>query len=343
MSFIKLQQFYKSMKKGTEEENSVHQAREEGFGDFEDLESAGSERANKIMEAVKRKNSYKDSLDEEFESNDLEKATYGRRDTAAVATAKVKEEFGLTDFSPGSTGAAYRDWYAEQIDEKHGAGSYGTANWRQAKAPPKPAGSEKKKKGTQKMMQKQGLSPALAAALGWAFSGDVGRAGQMTPEQSREWERTLSAAERRQFERAMRSKMRKKSVDKSLSKDSFDALKTFYNDSSDEYIKRSPKSSDFLVEKEHSALPPRQGLMWDAVKHRWTRPENVGHTVTEVQGKKRFRGTGTGVHERSVSGQGSGKTRLVEAGRRFKGAADTGALKPHDAKSPAGHPRHKKA
>ena len=83
--------------------------------------------------------------------------------------------------------------------------------------------------------------------------------------------------------------------------------------------------------------------MWDAVKHRWTRPENVGHTVTEVQGKKRFRATGTGAHERSVGGQGSGKTRLVEAGRRFKGAADTGALRPHESKRPAGHPKSKKA
>ena len=335
MSFIKLQQFYKSMKKGTEEENSVHQAREEGFEDFEDLESEGSTRANKIMEAVKRKNSYKDDLNE-----DLEKATYDEDpyDTAAVATALVQKKFGITDFSEGSKGAAYRDYYASRIEAEHGPGSYGQADWKQAQKPPKSGD----KKGTQKMMQKQGLSPALAAALGWAFSGDVGRAGQMTSEQSREWERTLSAAERRQFERAMRSKMRKKSVDKSLSKDSFDALKTFYSDSSDEYIKRSPKSTDFLVEKEHSVLPPRQGLMWDAVKHRWTRPENIGHTVTEVQGKKRFRGTGTGVHERSVSGQGSGKTRMVESGRRFKGAADTGALRPHEAKSPAGHPRHKK-
>jgi len=59
------------MKKGTEEENSVHQAREEGFEDFEDLESEGSTRANKIMEAVKRKNSYKDDLNE-----DLEKAIW---------------------------------------------------------------------------------------------------------------------------------------------------------------------------------------------------------------------------------------------------------------------------
>ena len=68
------------------------------------------------------------------------------------------------------------------------------------------------------------------------------------------------------------------------------------------------------------------------MKHRWTRPENVGHTVTEVQGKKRIRGTGTGAHERSVGGHGSGKVRQVEAGRRFKGASDAGVIRPHESK-----------
>ncbi len=86
MSYNKLQEFYKSMKKGAEEENAVHQAREEGFGDFEDLESAGSERANKIMEAVKRKNSYKEDLD-----SNVEKGYYPERDTGAVATAQAKK------------------------------------------------------------------------------------------------------------------------------------------------------------------------------------------------------------------------------------------------------------
>ena len=75
--------------------------------------------------------------------------------------------------------------------------------------------------------------------------------------------------------------------------------------------------------------PPRAGEVWDAVKHRWVKPENIGHSVSEVQGKKRIRGTGAGVHERSVAGHGSGKARLVEAGRRFKGTADAGAVRPH--------------
>ena len=81
-------------------------------------------------------------------------------------------------------------------------------------------------------------------------------------------------------------------------------------------------------------VPPRQGLLWDAVKHRWTRPENVGRTVTEVQGSKRFRGVGTGVHERSIAGHGRGKTRLVESGRRFKGTADAGSDRPHHTPAP---------
>ena len=42
---------------------------------------------------------------------------------------------------------------------------------------------------------------------------------------------------------------------------------------------------------------------------------------------------GTGAHERSVGGHGSGKVRQVEAGRRFKGATDTGVLRPHASKS----------
>ena len=342
MSYNKLQKFYKSMKKGAEEENAVHQAREEGFEDFEDLESSGSERANKIMEAVKRKNSYKEDLD-----NDVEKGYYPERDTGAVATAQAKRIYGYSDFKEGSAGAAARDHIAQGIDDKHGPGTYpGKADWWQAAAPGGKGKKGKSAKKAQKMMQK-GLSPALAQLAGWALSDDLVRSGGgvtrggMSDQQAREWERTLSAAERRNLERGMRSKMRRKNIDKDLSKESFNALKSFYSDSSDEYIKRS-NSADFLA-KEHSVLPPRQGLMWDAVKHRWTRPENVGHTVVEVQGKKRVRGTGTGVHERSVSGQGSGKTRLVEAGRRFKGAADSGALRPHEAKRPAGHPRHKKA
>ena len=349
MSLAQLQTYYKTrLTKESPMENALSEARDEGHEDFDSDISAGMKRANKIMEAIKRKESYKTNLEEKFEAaDDIEKATYAPRDTAAVATARVKRDYpgaAAKGFGPGSAGAGLRDAIAAAIDKKHGPGSYGATGWPQAT--PGALKSRKKKKGeSEQKMEKQfppELASLMSAAAGWAFSSDVGRAGEMTPEQAREWERTLSAADRRKMERSLRSKMRRKGMDKTLDKSAFDALKESYNDSSDEYIKRSPEKNDFLVIKEHSILPPRQGLMWDAVKHRWTRPENVGHTVTEVQGKKRLRGVGTGVHERSVSGHGSGKTRGVEAGRRFKGQADAGALKPHENKRPAGHTKHKK-
>jgi hypothetical protein len=133
--------------------------------------------------------------------------------------------------------------------------------------------------------------------------------------------------------------MRRKSADGNT--DAMAQLKTFY-DESDTYVRRAPVANGVNVQKEHSMSPPRAGEVWDAVKHRWVKPENVGHSVSEVQGKKRIRGTGTGVHERSVGGHGSGKVRLVEAGRRFKSTADAGALRPHTTTTHAGLHRRRK-
>ena len=347
-----IQQYYKKrlLKGDALDKRAEREAREEGFDDFSNEDSSGVRRARKIMEAIKRKESYTEALDEEFETDeDIEKGTYARRDTAAVATAiaQSKKGGGHSSFKPGSAGAAARDTFAAAIDAKHGPGSYGEANWVEDTGKAKKASTSKgKKSSAQKMMQKS-FPPALAqlmsAAAGWAFSGDVaGTPGRMTPEQASEWERTLSAAERRKLERTMRSQMRRKSTDKSLNKDAFNALKSHYQDSTDTYIKRTPMIN---MLKDHSAVPPRQGLQWDAVKHRWTRPENVGHTVTEVQGKKRLRGTGTGAHERSVGGHGSGKARGVEHGRRFRGAADAGTVRPHESKGASkytAHPAKKK-
>ena len=346
MSLTQLQTYYKTLlTKESSMENAINEARDEGHEDFESELSAGVKRASKIMEALKRKESYKTNLEEKFEAeDDIEKATYAARDTAAVATARVKRDYGIKEFGPDSKGAGLRDAIAAAIDREHGPGSYGATGWPQA-TPGALKSSKKKKGGSEQKMEKQfppELASLMSAAAGWAFSSDVGRAGDMTSEQAREWERTLSAADRRKMERSLRGKMRRKGMDKTLDKSAFDALKESYNDSSDEYIKRSPEKNDFLVQKDHSILPPRQGLMWDAVKHRWTRAENVGHTVSEVQGKKRFRAAGTGAHERTVSGHGTGKARGVEAGRRFKGQTDSGALKPHENKRPAGHPKHKK-
>ena len=330
MSINELQNYYKKFLIKESLDDAISEAQEEGHSDFESEESAGMKRANKILETIKRKDSYKDQMEDK-----LEKGAYPPPDYGAIGTAICQKQ-GHSDFSEGSSGAACRDYHARGMQSEKGRGGGPLNEWDQA-------GGHKVENSMD--IEKQ-LSPALAslmsAAAGWAFSDSL-KPGEMSPEQAREWERTLSAADRRKMERSLRSKMRKNSVDKTLDKSSFDALKEHYTDASDEYIKRSPEKNDFLVSKDHSLLPPRQGLMWDAVKHRWTRPENVGHTVTEVQGKKRFRGVGTGAHERSVGGHGHGKVREAEKGRRFKGQADMGAIRPHESKRPAGHPKHKKA
>ena len=79
-------------------------------------------------------------------------------------------------------------------------------------------------------------------------------------------------------------------------------------------------------------------MVWDEQKSHWTRPENVGHTVSEVQGKKRVRGSGTGIHEHTraaggAGGKGSGMSAV--AGRRYRSSADVGVIKPHEAKHPS--------
>ena len=203
----------------------------------------------------------------------------------------------------------------------------------------------------------QKLSPDLArlmaAAAGWAMSDDVVRSGGGSPRgemnrasqehfshgvrqqelareaSRRKQEERRTAADRRRHERSMRRAMRtRKSID---DYPDFNKLQTFFSEKSDEYQQRTP----VMLNKDHAPIPPRQGLMWDAVKHRWTRPQNVGKTVAEVQGSKRIRGTGTGVHERQVGGHGSGPTRYQQLGRRFKGASDSGIIKPHEKAHPA--------
>jgi len=178
-------------------------------------------------------------------------------------------------------------------------------------------------------LKKQSIPPALASLLGfgagWAMSDTFTEAprGQMTPSQQRQWERLV------------RSSMRRK---KDLQKNDIDGLRTYYKDSSDTYTKRTPIINALDILKDHAPVPPRQGLMFDPVKHRWTSQEKIGRTVSEVQGKKRIRGTGTGQHEHSRSagstgGKGAGMSTV--AGRRFRSAADAGIIKPHEAKHPA--------
>lgn len=212
---------------------------------------------------------------------------------------------------------------------------------------------EKKKSKKKEAMQKstpinKDVSPELArllaSAIGWATSDDLVRSGGGTPRGERlvsvqsEWEDALrreekrkereerrsserrTAAERRREARQMRrAKRTRKSMDDFPI---YDDLQQFWNE-------------EFLT-KDHAPIPPRQGLIWDAVKHKWVRPENHGRSVAEVQGKaKRVRGHGVGQRERKVGGHSSGATRFAELGRRFKGTTDSGTMKPHEKSHPA--------
>ena len=192
------------------------------------------------------------------------------------------------------------------------------------------------------------LARLMAAAAGWAMSDDVVRSGggsprgEATADNQREFERAIArqqrederrrqqdderrtAAERRRHERSMRRAMRtRKSLD---DYPQFNRMTKFFSEGSDEYHRRTPimlkKSEEEVLIKEHMPAPPRQGLVWDPVKHRWVRPENSGKTVSEVQGRKRFRGHGVGAHEKRVGGHGKGPQRMQAAGRRFRGATD---------------------
>ena len=84
------------------------------------------------------------------------------------------------------------------------------------------------------------------------------------------------------------------------------SLQKFWQDDID--IWKADNLSDdertaYMLMKDHLPIPPRQGEVWDGFKHRWVRQENVGRTVAEVQGEKRFRGSGTGTQQRIVSGK----------------------------------------
>ena len=167
----------------------------------------------------------------------------------------------------------------------------------------------------------QKISPALAsllsAAAGWALSSDVAD-HKMTPSQQLEWERSI------------RHSMRRKSTPEDIQ---WDGLQKFWEDSSDTYTRKVPVHNAFDIFKvDQIPIPPIMGEVFDAIKHRWTKPENVGKTVVETQGKKRIRGAGVGAHERAVGGHGSGKVRLLESGRRFRAPADKGRIRFHDHK-----------
>jgi hypothetical protein len=254
-----------------------------------------------------------DSLNNSLKKlQDLAKATYGDEDTWAIA-AKVARDQGQP----------------VRGNQKKGNKSPSTAWNRTAKA-------------IWRRQMEQGKTPAYLAATG-KFPGSryVGRGGKELgrPKGSGKKEtvekaitKEYTGAQQRASERKTLNSMRRKSTDMN----SYDELKGFWKDNSDTYVKRKPVALDVM--KDHQPTPPREGLVWDAVKHRWARPEHVGETVVETQGKKRIRGSGTGAHQRGVSGTHprGGPGKVYTAGRRFKSVHDKGVATVHHRTPPSG-------
>ena len=190
-------------------------------------------------------------------------------------------------------------------------------------------------------MEKASVSPYLArllsAAAGWALSGDI--AGKVDPHLAQEWDRASSHREKKELQEEMMRQMHRRHK-KPQAK-----LLVIHRKSDDgNFLDDSPAFGDLhMFYKDHAPIPPRQGLQWDAVKHRWTRPEKIGRTVWEVQGHKRFRGTGTGAHERGRKSGGSGGygAGSSEAGRRLRSVGDVGRVHPHEAKHPGQQALHR--
>jgi len=109
-------------------------------------------------------------------------------------------------------------------------------------------------------------------------------------------------------------------------------LKGYWTDKASTYRKSKPIENSLLI-KDHAVTPPKQGLVWDALKHRWTNPKNIGRSVVEVQGKKRVRASGIGAHSHSikpgqVGGRGEGS---AKEGRVSRSEVDVST--PIDARS----------
>ena len=162
-------------------------------------------------------------------------------------------------------------------------------------------------------------SGAMGALAGWWLGGtiqDITRGmGQPT------------AAQQREFERQIQQAMRKKG--RGINKDSaMEKMQTFFqNDNNDTYVRRVPvknavEANEETLQKDKMSFPPFAGARFDPTSHRWTKPENYAQTYAARGGKKRTRGAGTGVHERSVSGHGKGRIRAEGAGRKYKGETD---------------------
>jgi len=186
-------------------------------------------------------------------------------------------------------------------------------------------GGTKKRGGTQKTQLRNAAKAGGTVHARSANTKQRKRGAQMgfkkaVPEDNH------TGAQQRASERKTLNSMRRKSTDMS----SFNALKGFWKDKSDTYTKRKPVALN--VEKDHSLTPPRQGNVWDAVKHRWVSPDNYGKNVEDVQGKAyRSRAGGAGGQgKKSVGGHAGGVTRGVTSGRKHRHFSDTGARSAHE-------------
>ena len=224
----------------------------------------------------------------------------------------IRNPYALARWLVRTHGGSFGDYLAAIKDKKNQQGN--KAN---------PVASEKSiDMNKSEDIKKQRISPGMAALAGWYVSGDLTRGlGQPTAAQQREFER--------QIQRAMRKKGRALRKESAMTK-----MQSFFNtkDSTDTYVRKTPPKNGVKVDsiidtilKEHLSIPPFAGARFDPTSHRWVKPENVGQTYAARGGKKRIRGTGTGVHERSVSGHGKGRIRGEGAGRKFKGETDLAA------------------
>ena len=174
-----------------------------------------------------------------------------------------------------------------------------------------------KSKGIKKLQKKLPMEALARWWLGGTINEISRGISEPTPAQQREFER--------QIQRAMRRRGKNLNKNNSLQK-----LKTFFQkDGNDTYIKRTPEKnavnlSEDILQKLVS-FPPFQGARFDPSSHRWVKPETYGQAYNVRGGKKRIRGSGTGVHERSISGHGKGRIRGEGAGRKFKGETDLAA------------------
>lgn len=164
-----------------------------------------------------------------------------------------------------------------------------------------------------KPMQK--LDPAAGALAGWWF-------GQTIDELNRERGR-LSPSQQREFDRQVEAAMSRGRFSKSLV---LEKLQQIHKNTS--IMKVTPRINPA------TASPPRKGEVFDPVSRRWVKPETKAKGVVAARGgKKRIRGTGTGIGEKKVAGHGKGITRFVGAGRKAKGRTDV-TYKPTKAKKP---------